>query len=224
MGEMIGNIAHQWRQPLNALGLLLANLKDAFQFGELTADYLDKAVTDGNRLVQKMSMTINDFRDFFHPSKECVPFSALKQIREATALVEPSFRNERVEVQVRAAQDLKFFGYPNEYSQVLLNLLANSKDAIKERKVADGLIEIVLTSAGGGGRVTVRDNGGGIGKESLERIFEPYFSTKQMGTGIGLYMSKMIIERNMHGRLTARNVDGGAEFTIDTPLCGEGEA
>ena len=218
MGEMIGNIAHQWRQPLNALGLLLANIKDAYHFGDLSEAYLDQAVADGNRLVQKMSMTINDFRNFFNPGKENVPFSVRQQIREAIVLVEASFRNDNIRISLQAAQDLTLFGFPNEYSQVLLNLFTNAKEAIKASGVALGSVEVGLAESDGQGFVTVSDNGGGIPAESLDRIFEPYFSTKEMGTGIGLYMSKMIIERNMHGSIEARNTEDGAEFTIRTPL------
>ena len=218
MGEMIGNIAHQWRQPLNALGLLLANIKDAFQYQELDAAYLDEAVASGNRLVQKMSATINDFRNFFHPGKESVVFSACKQIDDAISLVRPSFDSDNIQIGLEAPGDLSMYGFPNEYSQVLLNLFSNAKDAIQASGVSPGRVEVVLAAYGGRGCVTVRDNGGGIPEESLDRIFEPYFSTKAMGTGIGLYMSKMIIERNMGGTITAANREGGAEFTVLTPL------
>ena len=221
MGEMIGNIAHQWRQPLNALGLLLANIKDAFEYRELDQAYLECAIRDGNRLIQKMSSTINDFRNFFNPGKEPVDFAARKQIVEAISLVESSFRNSNVHIRLEAQRDPTLHGFPNEYSQVLLNLVTNARDAILCSGVAQGSIRITLEEREGLGCVTVRDNGGGIPAESLDRIFEPYFSTKEMGTGIGLYMSQMIIERNMHGRIEARNVEGGAEFTILTPLAKE---
>ena len=111
MGEMIGNIAHQWRQPLNALGLLLFNIKDAFQFNTLDAAYLDQAVADGNRLVQKMSTTISDFSNFFRPDKEISVFSALEQIQEAIALVESSFQNSNISIHIDAPHDLKTAGF-----------------------------------------------------------------------------------------------------------------
>ena len=220
MGEMIGNIAHQWRQPLNALGLLLANVKDAYDFRELDGPYLEQAVAEGNRLVQKMSMTINDFRNFFHPGKESVPFSARRQIEEAVTLVESSFASRNIRIRLQAGRDLELFGFPNEYSQVLLNLLSNARDAIASSGVVQGSVEIALFEHGGQGCVTVTDNGGGIAEGDLDRIFEPYFSTKELGTGIGLYMSKTIIERNMHGRVGARNLAGGAQFEVCTPLFG----
>jgi signal transduction histidine kinase len=217
MGEMIGNIAHQWRQPLNALGLLLYNIKDAYQFNTLDAAYLDQAVADGRRMVQKMSTTISDFANFFRPNKEIIVFSALEQIREAIALLESSFQHSNISIHINASQDIKLMGFPNEYSQVLLNLLSNAKEAILAHdQTLPGRVDIVLAEQNDQGCVSVRDNGGGIPADILDRIFEPYFSTKGKGSGIGLYMSKMIVERNMKGGITAKNIEGGAEFSICT--------
>jgi PAS domain S-box-containing protein len=228
MGEMIGNIAHQWRQPLNALGLLIFNIKDAYQFNSLDAAYLDKAVADGNRMVQKMSTTISDFSNFFRPDKKITVFSALEQIKEAISLVESSFQNSNITIHIDASHDLNLLGFPNEYSQMLLNLFSNAKEAILARNKAhrhpSGRVDIVLTEQDGQGCVTVRDNGGGIPAEILDRIFDPYFSTKESGTGIGLYMSKMIIERNMKGGITVRNIEGGAEFIIASPLAAKNKS
>ncbi len=219
MGEMIGNIAHQWRQPLNALGLLIFNIKDAYQFNKLDAAYLDRAVADGRRMVQEMSTTISDFSNFFRPDKEVIVFSALEQIREAIALVESSFQQSNISIHINASQDIKLLGFPNEYSQVLLNLLSNAKDAIlSHNQKLSGRVDIILTEQDGQGCVSLCDNGGGIPADILDRIFDPYFSTKGKGSGIGLYMSKMIIERNMNGSITALNIEGGAEFMIATPL------
>ena len=226
MGEMIGNIAHQWRQPLNALGLLIYNIKDAYRFNTLDAEYLNLAVADGRRLVQKMSSTISDFSNFFRPDKEICVFSAMKQIRDAIALVESGFLNSNISIHFDAPHDLDLAGFPNEYSQVLLNLLSNAKEAILTRnqphRPSSGRVDIVLTERGGQAIVSVRDNGGGIPIDILGRIFDPYFSTKESGTGIGLYMSKMIIERNMKGSITARNIEGGAEFIVASPIAKDG--
>ena len=227
MGEMIGNIAHQWRQPLNALGLLIYNIKDTFQFSTLNAEYLDQAVADGNRMVQNMSTTISDFSNFFRPDKEFVAFSATKQIRAAILLVESSYKNSDIAIHLDAPSDLELMGFPNEYSQVLLNLLSNAKEAVLGRnqlhQQLSRRVEIRLTERDGYGCVTVADNGGGISALILDMIFDPYFSTKDRGSGIGLYMSKMIIERNMYGSITARNIEEGAEFTVCTPLAREQE-
>ena len=218
MGEMIGNIAHQWRQPINALAMVLANIQQAFHYNELTDDYLSASVENGNRLIQKMSATINDFRNFFLPDKEKTTFSAREQVNHAVSLVESSFKGQNIFIHPEADHDLELTGFPNEYSQVLLNLLSNSREAIKASGVVEGHITIRLYKQDGKGCVSVSDNGGGIPAEVIDKIFEPYYSTKEMGTGIGLYMSKMIIERSMNGSITALNSGGGAEFIIVTPL------
>ena len=218
MGEMIGNIAHQWRQPLNALGLTLANIEDAYHYHELTPEYLAKQVAGGKHLVQTMSATIDDFRNFFRPHKEALPFSARAAINQAIALVVAGCRNHHIEIGLEPGEDAIIDGFPNEYSQVLINLLVNAKEAILTRQVANGKVNLRLACDGRWVTVLVADNGGGIPADILEKIFEPYFSTKAMGTGIGLYMSKMIIEKSMHGHLSVRNQGDGAEFAVRCPL------
>jgi signal transduction histidine kinase len=118
-------------------------------------------------------------------------------------------------------QDARIVGFANEFSQVLLNLLSNAKDAILARHKQDGVVTIRLSSDGSNATVTVTDNGGGIPVAVMEKIFEPYFSTKEMGTGIGLYMSKMIVENSMRGSISVRNVGSGAEFTLTCPMGNE---
>ena len=218
MGEMIGNIAHQWRQPLNALAGLLVNIQQAYQYNELTADYLDGCVKDGGGLIQKMSSTIDDFRNFFMPDKEAVSFSAQNQINQALSLVEAGLKSQNITIHLEAHQDVVLTGFPKEYSQVILNLLSNAGDAVKAKCVLEGLITIRLFKRDGWGCVSIRDNGGGIAVDVIDKIFEPYFSTKKMGTGIGLYMSKMIIERSMNGTIEAHNCDDGAELVVSIPL------
>lgn len=220
MGEMIGNIAHQWRQPLNALAMVLGNIVASHQHNELTGDYLEKAAANGNRLIQKMSTTINDFRNFFRPDKELVTFSVLDQISQAIALVGAAFTSQNIAIELDAPSDVMISGFPNEYSQVLLNLLANAREAIKDSGVSSGLISISVQETAEQCVVTLTDNGGGIADDIVDKIFEPYFSTKKMGTGIGLYMSKMIIERSMNGTIAAHNSSTGAQFVITTPLGG----
>ena len=217
MGEMINNIAHQWRQPLNALGLVLGNLKDAARFNELTNSYLDSQVTDGWQCIEKMSSTINDFRNFFRPDKQKELFSLKQAIQSAIALVDASFKTHNIEFIVDAPDDINVIGFPNEYSQVLLNLITNAKEAILAHGQNSGYITVRLHSDDDFTHTIVTDNGGGIQEDVLQRLFEPYFSTKEGGSGIGLYMSKMIIENSMNGKISVRNVPQGAEFTISTP-------
>jgi len=218
MGEMIGNIAHQWRQPLNAVNLVLFDIKDQFRHGELSGESLDKSVELGNRMIQGMSRTIDDFRDFFRPHKEKKTFQISKAVESALALVDAAFQRHGIKVEVEGEAEMAVLGFENEYAQVLLNILNNAKEAIVARGIAKGHISIRLELAGGEARVRVSDNGGGIPAEAMGRIFDPYFSTKPLGTGIGLYMSKMIIEQSMGGQLQARNIPDGAEFTITLPL------
>lgn len=217
MGEMINNIAHQWRQPLNALGLVLGNLQDAQRFNELTQDYLAQQVEEGWRYIQNMSHTINDFRNFFRPNKDKEVFNLKNAIHDAMTLVEASFKAHCIELIVDAPDDVYMRGFPNEYAQVLLNLMTNAKEAILVKGCNNGKITLTLRQVEKVAQLNVTDNGGGISEEILPRLFEPYFSTKETGTGIGLYMSKMIIENSMNGQISVKNVSNGAEFSIITP-------
>jgi PAS domain S-box-containing protein len=218
MGEMIGNIAHQWRQPINALALLLMNLKDAQQFGEMTDQYLASQIERGDQLIRKMSTTIDDFRNFFRPHRDKQAFLLSAAVHDALSIIESAYEQHRIEIEVSIREDAAVLGFPNEYTQVLLNLLSNAKEAIEARKVARGRVQIVIDCDGREARLTVRDNGGGIPSDVLPKIFDPYFTTRDGGTGIGLYMSKMIIESSMKGGIEARNTTDGAEFSVLTPV------
>ena len=218
MGEMIGNIAHQWRQPLGTLSMLLANLRDAYRYRDLDRERMEDAFAKGDLLIQKMSSTIGDFQNFFNPDKEKVAFPARRQIQRAVALVDASFEAGRVRIQVDAPAEVWILGFPNEFSQVLLNLLTNARQAILEAGRGDGQVTLRLDVMGGVGRIRVRDNGTGVPDAFLDRIFDPYFSTRATGTGIGLHMSRQIIQDSMGGRILARNLDQGAEIEVLVPL------
>ena len=218
LGEMLDYIAHQWRQPLNVLGLLLFTLRSLSRRGELDEAAVEDTVVRGTRLVEKMSSTITDFHDFFRPHKDRQVFSVLAKLRETVALVEPSYRHVGIGLEIEAAGDLWLLGVANEYSQVLMNLLANARQAIMAAGVAQGKVTLDLGSRDGLACLTVRDNGGGIPPAVFEKLFERYFTTRVEGTGLGLYMSRQIVEQSFGGRLEARNVDGGAEFAVLTPL------
>jgi PAS domain S-box-containing protein len=216
MGEMIGNIGHQWRQPLNALALLHHNIKDDFEYGELSRESLDKTLHDAKRLIDKMSATIDDFRNFFKPNKKAAAFSLNKSIEDALKLVHASFTEKQIEVTLDVAEEIQGHGYDNEFSQVLLNILSNAKDAILENDIAPGKIRISLGQDMKHAWVTLADNAGGIPPDALPHIFDPYFTTKEKGTGIGLYMSRMIMN-HMGGSIEAANTAGGAEFRLTLP-------
>lgn len=216
MGEMMGNISHQWRQPLNALGLVLANIKDAYAYNELDKEYLDKSVENGEKLILKMSCTIDDFRNFFKPNKAKQQFGLCQAVADTLNLVSASFKTNNIDIHFKCDEENSVNGFPNEFSQVLLNVLSNARDAVVEREMSSGKIEISMAHDEKNAWVVVRDNAGGIPVDVFPKIFEPYFTTKEKGSGIGLYMSNMIME-HMDGKIEARNAGDGAEFMIVLP-------
>ncbi|UFS69785.1 PAS domain S-box protein [Geomonas sp. RF6] len=217
LGEMLGNIAHQWRQPLNSLGLMIQELSLAHESGEFSKEYLDSSIDSIMQIVYHMSQTIDDFRTFFSPDKEKNYFNVAQALEKVLGIIEGSFKKYGINVEVSATADPVIFGFPNEYSQVLLNILLNARDAFMERQIADPKVTIGIYQERGKSVLSIRDNAGGIPETILHKIFDPYFTTKgpDKGTGVGLYMSKTIIEKNMHGTLTARNTGEGAEFFIE---------
>jgi PAS domain S-box-containing protein len=217
MGEMISNIAHQWRQPLNLLGLLAQELPVTYRSGKFTREYLQQNVEKTLDTIRHMSQTIDDFRNFFRPFKEKVDFNLVDVIEKTISLMEGSLTNQKIETTIYQSCDATVHGYPNEFSQVLLNILINSRDAFVEKEVASPKITIQVAVQGAKTVVTITDNAGGIPEAILDRIFDPYFTTKgpDKGTGVGLFMSKTIVEKSMYGSLTARNVAGGAQFRIE---------
>ncbi len=217
MGEMIGNIAHQWRQPLSTLGLVVQNLGYDFKEGRLGAADLDDYIAKALRAIEQMSTTIDDFRDFFKPGRQPETFRPIAAIRNCLDLVGASLRAANITLAISGAEDLQLFGYPGEFSQIVLNLISNAKDALLERNTVSGRIDITVAHDDTGAVIDVRDNAGGIDPENLEKIFDPYFTTKDKGTGIGLYMTRTIVEQHMHGTIRALNAGAGARFVITLP-------
>jgi PAS domain S-box-containing protein len=217
MGEMIGNIAHQWRQPLNTLGLEIQQLLLFYDLGEFDREFLSKGVSRSMELIHHMSRTIDDFRNYFTPDKEKAEFQAVEAINNTISLLEGCFKNPKINIEIVAKDSPIVYGYQNEFAQVILNILVNARDALVERKINDPGVLITLSSEPGCTVVTVADNAGGMSEEIMSKIFDPYFTTKgpQHGTGLGLFMSKTIVENNMEGRLTVRNSAVGAEFRIE---------
>ena len=216
MGEMIGNIAHQWRQPLNALGLVLQNIQKAYERGRLDDAYLEKSINKAKMLINKMSNTIDDFRNLVKAKKLKETFYIKDVINDVIEMVEASLKNHNIELSINCDENLKTYSYPNELFQVLVNIVNNAKDAFVEREKT-GTIYINCYEKDNNIFIEVIDEAGGIHLENPNKVFEPYFTTKDKGTGIGLYMSKMIIERDMKGLLTVENTDKGAKFTIKLP-------
>ncbi|MBF0183563.1 MAG: PAS domain-containing protein [Magnetococcales bacterium] len=224
MGEMIGHIAHQWRQPLTVLNLMLVNMTDlAEQKIWHQEEWLDN-LSRGQELLHRMSATIDLFRNFLKPGRIKQPFDLRQAVRESVALLQAGLTQQRLTIQmILSPQAMQSVGQLNEFSQVVLILLNNARDAIlSHRTDTDGIITIEVLSDGEENLLRVRDNGGGIADALLERIFEPYFTTKTegFGTGIGLYIAKSIIEQQMNGRLLACNWEEGAEFEARVPAYG----
>ena len=217
MGEMIGNIAHQWRQPLNVLGITIQQLLLFYDDGQFNREFLVQSVDSSMKLIQHMSHTIDDFRNYFRPDKEKAEFRLSEAVAGALALMEGSFRHHRITIEVKSLADPAVIGYRNEFAQVILNILNNAGDIFRERRIEDPRVTITIGYEGGRATVAIADNAGGIPDEIIEKVFDPYFTTKgpKSGTGLGLFMSKTIIEKNMNGMLTVRNSGDGAEFRIE---------
>jgi signal transduction histidine kinase len=164
-----------------------------------------------------MSVTIDDFRNFYKTNKDIVEFSLKRSIDEAMKIISASLKNSSIDVQIECIQDVVVQGYPNEFSQVILNILSNSKDALIDNRPVDRQIKISIESVNGKGRIVIIDNGGGIPPNVIENVFDPYFTTKEQGrgTGIGLYMSKTIIESNMGGKIDIANIGDRTRVTIE---------
>jgi len=212
MGEMIGAIAHQWRQPLNEIGIAIQNLRYDYEDGLIDKEFLDSFIEKNKEVIKFMSTTIDDFRNFYRVDKTKELFDVREAINTTLSLQMAQLVNHNISVFI-SGESFKINGFKNEFLQVILNLVNNAKDALLQKGVEDAKIEIVLEDK----VIKIRDNAGGIPDEIVERIFEPYFTTKEQGkgTGMGLYMSKMIIEENMDARLSVRNTETGAEFRMD---------
>ncbi|MDY3199704.1 MAG: transporter substrate-binding domain-containing protein [Arcobacter sp.] len=220
MGEMISMIAHQWRQPLSALGTIIQNIHLRYSLDKLDKEYLENQRILSNALTDKMSKTIDDFRNFFKPSKEKHYFSIKDVINQTIFLIDDSFKSHSIKIETKILDDVKIYGFENELSQVLLNILTNARDAFIENNIEEPLIVIKTKLIHTHIQILISDNAGGINKSIFHKIFEPYFTTKDSynGTGLGLYMSKIIIEQSMLGQLSVKNIDNGVEFCMYIPI------
>ena len=229
-GEMISMIAHQWRQPLAALSVILANIQDAHKYNELTDEYLNETATQANSILKQLSKTIDDFRRFFKPEGEKKSFCLCVVAHESTGLIFAELLSKNVRVYINGIEkniaaepvcdiSATVIGYRNEFVQVLIALLQNSYEAIEKSGQKDGKIYIDIEPKDKTCTLTIKDNGGGITEEIMGQIFEPYFSTKteKNGTGMGLYMAKTVIEKTMDGQISTYNTYEGAVFCIELP-------
>ena len=217
MGEMIGNIAHQWRQPLSSLAIIIQNLKVTYDYNELTPEYLVQKTDRSMELIKFMSQTIDDFRNFFKPEKEAKIFNVNESILKALIFFEINLKNIKIDISKNFSENINAYGFVNEFMQVLLVILNNAKDVIIEREIINPIINIsTFQSSNSQIEIQIADNAGGISQDNMDKIFNAYFTTKENnnGTGVGLYMAKNIIEKNMNGSLTAKNIENGVMFRI----------
>jgi len=211
MGEMVGAIAHQWRQPLNSLSINIQNLDDDYEEGLIDALFIEEFITKQTQTIQFMSKTIDDFRNFFRVDKIKNDFWVKVSIEKTISLISAQLKNHNIQVSFQG-EDFILNDVESEFQQVILNIISNAKDAIVQNHIEYGKINIELKQK----YIIISDNAGGIPEDIISRVFEPYFTTKEqgMGTGVGLYMSKLIIEQNMGGNLHVKNTQEGAEFKI----------
>jgi len=230
MGEMISMIAHQWRQPLAVISAIAMNVKlkltlDSFDLAkeeerQKCVDFLINGVNEVETNIENLIITLSDFRNFYKPNRAPVFVSITQPIDKALSIMDSSFKTDNIKLIQDCDSDTKLNLYENEFIQVLINILKNAQDNLNERKVQSPKVSITTKTSEDTITLSICDNGGGIDETILSKIFEPYFSTKDEanGTGLGLHMSKIIIEDHHNGKIKAINQNGGACFIIELGL------
>jgi len=216
MGDMVGSIAHQWRQPLTHLSYLIMNLKSAFQHGDMNDMYISQKSNEASKQIHYMSQTIEDFQNFYSPSKEKEKFKVYRVCENALQIMDATFKHYHVSIVTSFDNSIEFKGFFNELSQVLVAILENSKAIFKQRATNTPHIWITLTYKDDI-RIEIRDNGGGVEGLNLKQIFEPFKTTRKDGSGMGLYMANLIVQEHFNGKIEANNTNIGVCFTIILP-------
>ena len=221
MGEMMSVITHQWSQPLSVIGAVSAMLQVSAQLGTLNKEEVLKELKTVDRNLAFMSQTMVDFKAFFKPGNSPRPFKVADAVQSVVSMLEPLLKKHAIAIELDIGNDVTGVGIANEFKQVILNLISNAKDAMEERRAEEAFeprITIAARQEEKFSIVTVTDNGGGIPEDATEQIFENYYTTKaEHGSGIGLAMSRMIVEERMHGSIRAANTGDGACFTLEFP-------
>jgi signal transduction histidine kinase len=216
LGETISLIAHQWRQPISELGAIILNIKLHHKLNKLDIKMMNKKSHDAELLIEYISKTIDDFRNFFKPDKMKSNFNINESIKRVLHITQPALDNHNIQIIDEINEEITLNGYQNEFEQVLLNLISNAKDALINDKIIDPIIFINVFLDNKKITIEIKDNANGIQTLLQDKIFEPYFTTKDdaNGTGIGLYMSKIIIEKNMSGKIKVTSSKKGSCFSI----------
>ena len=219
LGEMLGNIAHQWRQPLMEINSLFLPIEGKiFLDMPLDKEEILETINKLNHITKYMSNTIDDFRDFFATDKEKIRFQLLEQINSTINIISGGLKTHNIKLDIIIQKNPEMIGYKNDYSQVLINIISNAKDVLIQRKIKNPYIKISIFEENENIVTTVEDNAGGIKVNPIEKIFDPFFTYEKVGgSGIGLFMSKLIIEKNMSGKLSVKNSSEGAFFKIIIP-------
>jgi len=216
LGDMIGNIAHQWRHPLTRLSLNLQNLKAYHNKGKLSDELLEESIETSLYQINFMSNTIDNFKDFYKKDKKKQHFSISESYNSIINIIGPILDHANINISIKDEEEVSIFGNKNELSQVIMNLIMNAKDAIVENNVKSPKIKITVYKKEKYINILVEDNAGGIPETIIDDIFDPYFTTKEeKGTGIGLYLSKAIIEEKFKGMISVKNSEEGAVFNIE---------
>ncbi len=216
MGELMAMIAHQWRQPLSAISATSHDLALKNMLGKYDKEYFKEKLKTISDLSQHLSSTIDDFRSFYKEDKEKIETTYTQIVKSVLGIIETSIKNHNIKLYIELNSKRKISVYPNELKQVVLNLIKNAEDAILQNNISDPYIKIKSFDDTGYSYLQIIDNAGGISEDIIDKIFEPYFSTKKKkdGTGLGLYMSKTIIEEHCNGSLSVKNNNSGAIFNI----------
>jgi signal transduction histidine kinase len=216
IGETISNISHQWRQPLNDLWLLIQSLSSKYRAGKLEPERFDDFMAESKKLITHMSDTIEDFQTFSRPDKEKVAFFVNDMVNMAISIASSSLNNNGIVLNKTEDGRYIAFGTPNEFAQAILNIINNARDAFSSKDVKEKIISVDIANIAGMIAITIDDTAGGIDESVIETIFEPYVTTKygKGGTGIGLFITKQIIEQCDGGNIEAKNHDKGARFII----------
>lgn len=218
MGEMISMIAHQWRQPLSTITLQISNIKINAMLGKASIDETNNALEHISDTIIYLSETIDDFQSFFKPNKLKEQRNVCELVERGTNFAKPRLKMADISLTYQCEKEIMIFTYPNEFAQVIINIINNAIDVLQERKTDKPTITVAIDSNDDYIAISVSDNAGGIEQKIIDKIFEPYFSTKgKNGTGLGLYMSKIIIEKELNGELVVQNDQEGAIFTVKIP-------